>query len=67
VGFEPTISVLERAKIVRALDRALDEMKLRIVAAIETVTQQMLENTWRENEYRLAISRATRDAHVEFA
>jgi hypothetical protein len=33
----------------------LDELKLRIVAAIETVTPQMLENTWREVEYRLDI------------
>jgi hypothetical protein len=43
----------------------LDELKLRIVAAIETVTPQMLENTWREIEYRLDILRATKGAHVE--
>jgi hypothetical protein len=29
---------------------SLDELNLRIVAAIETVTPQMLENTWREIE-----------------
>jgi hypothetical protein len=44
---------------------SLDEMKLRIVAAIETVTPQMLENTWREIEYRLDILRATKGAHIE--
>jgi hypothetical protein len=33
----------------------LSEMKLRIFAAIETVTPQMLENTFRETEYRLDI------------
>jgi hypothetical protein len=44
---------------------SLDEMKLRIVAAIETVTPQMPENTWREIEYRLDILRATEGAHVE--
>jgi hypothetical protein len=45
---------------------SLGELKLRIVAAIETVTPQMLENTWREIEYRLDISlRATKGAHVE--
>jgi hypothetical protein len=27
---------------------SLDEVKLRIVAAMETTTLQMLENTWRE-------------------
>jgi hypothetical protein len=43
----------------------LDEPKLRIVAAIETVTPQMLENTWREIEYRLDILCATKGAHVE--
>jgi hypothetical protein len=35
------------------------------VAAIETVTLQKLENTWRETEYRLDILRAMKDAHVE--
>jgi transposase-like protein len=34
-------------------------------AAIETVTQQMLENTCREIEYRLDILRAMKGAHVE--
>jgi hypothetical protein len=34
-----------------------DELNLRIVAAIETVTPQMLQNTWREIEYRLYILR----------
>jgi hypothetical protein len=43
---------------------SLDEPKLRIVAAIETVTPQM-ENTCREIEYRLDILRATKGAHVE--
>jgi hypothetical protein len=43
----------------------VDELKLRIVAAIETVTPQTLENTWREIEYRLDILRATKGAHVE--
>jgi hypothetical protein len=32
---------------------SLDELKLRIVAAIETVTPQMLENTWKEIEILL--------------
>jgi hypothetical protein len=44
---------------------SLDELKLRIVAAIETVTPQTLENTRRETEYRLDISRAKTGAHVE--
>jgi hypothetical protein len=40
-------------------------MKLRVVAAIETVTPQMLEKTWREIEYRLDILRGTKGALVE--
>jgi hypothetical protein len=43
----------------------VDEMKLRIVAEIETVTRQTLENTWMGIEYRLDIPRATKGAHVE--
>jgi hypothetical protein len=35
------------------------------VAAIETATPQMLENTWREIEYRLDILRAMKGGHVE--
>jgi hypothetical protein len=38
---------------------------LKIVATIETVTPQMLENTWRDIEYRLDILRATKGAHIE--
>jgi hypothetical protein len=34
---------------------SLDELKLRIIVAIETVAAQMLENTRRETEYRLDI------------
>jgi hypothetical protein len=30
---------------------SLDELKLRTLAVIETVTPQMLENFWREFEY----------------
>jgi hypothetical protein len=44
---------------------SLDELKLRIAAAIETVTPQILENTWREIEYLLDILRAKTGAQVE--
>jgi hypothetical protein len=43
----------------------LDEVKLRIFTAIETVTPQKLENTSREIEYRLDILRAINGALVE--
>jgi hypothetical protein len=44
---------------------SLDDLKLRIVPAIETVTPQMLDNSWREIEYGFDILRATKGAHVE--
>jgi hypothetical protein len=44
---------------------SLDELKLRIVAAIETVTPQMLENTWREIDYLLHILRGMKGVHIK--
>jgi hypothetical protein len=44
---------------------SLNELKLRIVVAIETVTPQMLENTWREIEYRMNILYAMRGVYIE--
>jgi hypothetical protein len=44
---------------------SLNELNLKIVAEIETITPQMLENTWREIEYRLDILYATKGAYVE--
>jgi hypothetical protein len=44
---------------------SFDELKLRSVAAIEKVTLQMLENTWRKIEYLLDILRAMKDAHAQ--
>jgi hypothetical protein len=38
---------------------------LKQFAAIERVTPQMLENTWKEIEYSLDILRATKGAYVE--
>ncbi|GBM31561.1 hypothetical protein AVEN_213791-1 [Araneus ventricosus] len=43
----------------------LDELKRRIVTAIQNVTPQMLENTWREIEFRLDVLRATKSSHVQ--
>jgi hypothetical protein len=44
---------------------SLDEQTLRIVAAIGTVTLQMLENTWRKIEYGLDILSAMKSTQVE--
>jgi hypothetical protein len=44
---------------------SLDELKLWIVAAIERVALQMMQNTWRKIENRLDILHAMKGAHVE--
>ena len=42
-----------------------ETLKERITAALATVTTEMLENTWREIEFRFDVLRATRGTHVE--
>ena len=39
--------------------------KARITDAFATKTEDKLENTWRETDYRLDVLRATKGAHVE--
>jgi len=43
----------------------ITNMKARITDAFATVTEDMLENTRRETDYRLDVLRATKGAHVE--
>ncbi|GBL74033.1 hypothetical protein AVEN_230946-1 [Araneus ventricosus] len=43
----------------------VEELEVRIQAAVCTVTEDMLKNTWRELEYRLDILQAAKGAHVE--
>jgi hypothetical protein len=42
-----------------------DTLKARIRDAFTAVTEQMLEKTWREIEYRLDVLWATNGAYVE--
>ncbi|GBN07786.1 hypothetical protein AVEN_17138-1 [Araneus ventricosus] len=51
--------------VYKTLVPSLDELKRRIVTAIQNVTPQMLENTWREIEFRLDVLRATKGSHVQ--
>jgi len=39
--------------------------KAGIKDAFATITEDMLENTWREIDYRLDVLRAAKGAHVE--
>jgi len=43
----------------------ITNLKARITDAFATITEDMLENTWREIDYRLYVLRATKGAHVE--
>jgi len=43
----------------------ITNLKARITDAFATVTEDMLENTWRETDHRLDILRAAKGAHVE--
>jgi hypothetical protein len=42
----------------------IDELKLRITAAIETIDRNMLERVWDELDYRMDIYRVTNGAHT---
>jgi len=43
----------------------ITNLKARITDAFVTITEDMLENTWREIDYRLDVLRSTKGAHVE--
>jgi len=43
----------------------ITNLKAGITDAFATITEDMLENTWRETYYRLDVLRATKGAHVE--
>ena len=43
----------------------ITNLKARITESFATITEDMLENTWRETDYRLDVLRATKGAHVE--
>ena len=43
----------------------ITNLKARITDAFATITEQMLENTWREIDCRSDVLRATKGAHVE--
>jgi len=43
----------------------ITNLKARISDAFATITEDILENTWREIDYRLDVLRKTKGAHVE--
>ena len=43
----------------------IPELKVRIRAAIETITTDMLQTVWNELDYRVDVCRITKGAHIE--
>ena len=43
----------------------ITNLKKRITDAFATITEHMLENTWREIDYLLDVLRTTKGAHIE--
>ena len=41
----------------------ITNLKARITDAFATITEDMLENTWREIDYRLDVLHATKETH----
>ncbi|PSN35688.1 hypothetical protein C0J52_10184, partial [Blattella germanica] len=58
--FNYAVDILSRTRV-----DDLQVLRQRINDTVRSVSPQMLQNTWREIEYRLDVCRATRGAHVE--
>jgi len=43
----------------------ITNLKARITEVFATITEDMLENTWREIDYRFDVLRATKGTHIE--
>ena len=43
----------------------ITNLRARVTDGIATIPEDMLENTWREVDYRLDVLHATKGAHVE--
>jgi len=47
------------------LPASIQELKVRIRTAIETITVDMLQTVWNELYYRVDVCRITKGAHIE--
>ena len=43
----------------------VDELQERIIAAVKSVTPDMLQRVWSELDYRIDVCRVTREGHIE--
>ncbi|GBO27919.1 hypothetical protein AVEN_91553-1 [Araneus ventricosus] len=47
------------------MPKTIEELKVRICNALASVTEQMLQNVWREMDYRLDVVRVNKRSHIE--
>ncbi|GBM13500.1 hypothetical protein AVEN_249937-1 [Araneus ventricosus] len=47
------------------MPKTIEEIKVCICNALASVTEQMLQNVWREMDYRLDVVRVTKGSHIE--
>ena len=64
--FHERRSVTSRDQVyVPPLPANIQELKVRITTAIETITADMLQTVWNELDYRVDVCRITQGAHIE--
>jgi hypothetical protein len=49
------------------LPHALQELKQRIITAVTTIEEGLLEEVWQELDYRLDVCRLPRGGHIEYS
>ena len=68
-GYHPPLNLFlwgyVKDKVFSILVPDITNLKARITDGFATITEDMLENTWREIGYRLDVLCATKGAHVE--
>ncbi|GBM55313.1 hypothetical protein AVEN_23557-1 [Araneus ventricosus] len=47
------------------MPKIIEELQVRICNALASATEQMLQNVWREMDYRLDVVRVTEGSHIE--
>ena len=71
VGISHSKSVVTVQRAFRAqyssqpLPRDLDDLKVRIIAAVKNINAPMLTCVWQELEYRIDVCRVTGGAYIE--
>ncbi|GBM15909.1 hypothetical protein AVEN_106584-1 [Araneus ventricosus] len=60
-----SMGLCERQGVCASHAQTIEELKVRICNALASVSEQMLQNVWREMDYGLDVVRVTKGSHVE--